>query len=116
MSITEYKQGDIILIRYPLSDKPEKSIIRPVVIVSNELSNNQDKDVLVCQITTKLRNTTYSYLLTKNSLVTPMPESCEVRCNKIATVRVWDKIILDKVSELTPEALADLLNIVKTAF
>jgi len=41
-----YKQGDIILIRYPLSDKPEKSIIRPVVVVSNETSNSEDKDVL----------------------------------------------------------------------
>ncbi len=30
-----YHLGDIIIIRYPLSDKPEKSIIRPVVIVSN---------------------------------------------------------------------------------
>lgn len=48
MSASLYKQGDIILIRYPLSDKPEKSIIRPVVIVSNETSNNLDKDILVC--------------------------------------------------------------------
>lgn len=45
-----------------------------------------------------------------------MPEVCEVRCNKIVTVRVWDKIILDKVSELTPKALKDIINIVKTAF
>ena len=51
-----YNQGDIIMIRYPLSDKLEKSIIRPVVIVSNSLSNSLDKDVLVCQITTALRN------------------------------------------------------------
>jgi len=116
MTINVYKQGDIILIRYPLSDKPEKSIIRPVVIVSNELSNNQDKDVLVCQITTKLRSNAYSYSLEDDNLSIPMPEPCEVRCNKIATVRVWDKIILDKISELTPKALADLLSIIKTAF
>lgn len=111
-----YKQGDIILIRYPLSDKPEKSIIRPVVVVSNETSNSQDKDVLVCQITTRLRNNIYSYLLTDENLTNVMPEPCEVRCNKIATVRVWDKIILDKITELNPKALADLLDIVKTVF
>ena len=46
MTARVYKQGDIILIRYPLSDKPEKSIIRPVVVVSNETSNSEDKDVL----------------------------------------------------------------------
>jgi mRNA-degrading endonuclease toxin of MazEF toxin-antitoxin module len=43
MTINVYKQGDIILIRYPLSDKPEKSIIRPVVVVSNGFSNNQER-------------------------------------------------------------------------
>jgi mRNA-degrading endonuclease toxin of MazEF toxin-antitoxin module len=116
MTARVYKQGDIILIRYPLSDKPEKSIIRPVVVVSNETSNSQDKDVLVCQITTRLRNNIYSYLLTNENLTAPMPEPCEVRCNKIATIRIWDKIILDKISELTPNALADVLRIIKTAF
>jgi mRNA-degrading endonuclease toxin of MazEF toxin-antitoxin module len=62
-----YKQGEIILIRYPLSDKPEKSIIRPVVVISNESSNSLDKDILVCQITTRLRNDPYSYLLTNDN-------------------------------------------------
>jgi hypothetical protein len=45
-----------------------------------------------------------------------MPEPCEVRCNKIATVRIWDKIILNKISEMMPTALTELLMIVKTAF
>ncbi len=116
MSRGLYKQGEIILIRYPLSDKPEKSIIRPVVIVSNESSNNQDWDVLACQITTRLRQDIYSYAITNDKLTAPMPEPCEVRCNKIATIRVWDKIVLNKISELTPNALIDLLNIVRTVF
>ena len=116
MNESKYKQGDIIMVRYPLSDKPEKSIIRPVVIVSNEISNRLDKDVLVCQITTRLRNDDFSYLLTDESLTVSMPETCEIRCNKIATVRVWDKFILDKISELTPKALNDITDLVKTAF
>lgn len=49
------------MVRYPLSDKPEKSIIRPVVIVSNEVFNQLDKDVLVCQITTRLQNDDFSF-------------------------------------------------------
>lgn len=111
-----YNQGDIIMIRYPLSDKPEKSIIRPVVIVSNEYSNNQDKDVLVCQITTKIRNNDFSYLLTTDIVTVPMPQLCEVRCNKIATIRVWDEIILDKISKVNPEALAAIISKVKFSF
>jgi len=111
-----FKQGDIIVVRYPLSDKPEKSIIRPVIIVSNEISNNLDKDVLVCQITTRLRSNSFSFPLTDNVLTIPMPEPCEVRCNKIATVRVWDKIILNKISEIAPYALSDLINRVRASF
>jgi mRNA-degrading endonuclease toxin of MazEF toxin-antitoxin module len=116
MSVNVYSQGDIILIRYPLSDKPEKSIIRPVVVISNEASNSLDKDILVCQITTRLRGDRYSYLISTGDLKVPMPEVCEVRCNKIATVRIWDKIVLDKISEFKPESFAKLLMIIKTVF
>ena len=116
MSAKGYKQGDIILIKYPLSDKPDKSIIRPVVIISNEKSNNQDKDVLVCQITTNLRSNEFSFLLSENLIVVPMPKLCEVRCNKIATIRIWDKFVLDKISELKQDALTTLLSKVKTVF
>lgn len=111
-----FKQGEIIVVRYPLSDKPEKSIIRPVVIVSNEISNSNDKDVLVCQITTKLRNNEFSFLLTDDVLTVPMPEVCEIRCNKISTIRVWNKIILGQVSNLTPKGLNNLIAIVKSTF
>lgn len=111
-----YNQGDIIMIRYPLSDKLEKSIIRPVVIVSNSLSNSLDKDVLVCQITTALRNDEFSFLLTTERVTNPMPQVCEARCNKIATVRVWDKIIMDKVSALTKQGLDEILRKVKSVF
>jgi hypothetical protein len=45
-----------------------------------------------------------------------MPEPCEVRCNKIATVRVWDKIILYKITEMTQNALTDMLIKIKTVF
>ena len=110
-----YKQGDILMIRFPLADKPEKSIIRPVVVISNETSNNLDQDILVCQITTVIRETPFSFLLNDELLTTPMPQICEVRCNKIATVRVWDKIILNKISELLPEVNALIIEKVKSA-
>lgn len=110
-----YKQGDIIIVRYPLSDQPEKSIIRPVVVISNNFSNSLDKDILVCQITTRLRNDEFSILLTDTQVSEPMPELCEVRCNKIATVRVWDKVILDKISAVKTEVLSSIIDKIKSA-
>ena len=44
-----YKQGDIIAVHYPLTDKPAKTKLRPAVVVSNELSNQMDNDILVAQ-------------------------------------------------------------------
>ena len=72
--------------------------------------------MLVCQITTKIRNDAVSLFLSNDNLTIPMSELCEVRCNKIATVRIWDKTILHKISEVTPNALNSILNIVKTVF
>lgn len=111
-----YKQGDIIMVRYPLSDKLNKSIIRPAVVVSGALSNRMDHDVLVCQITTQLRDTEFSILLTDNSVTVLMPKTCEVRCNKIATIRVNDKLIIGKVSEMKPGSLKYILDKVKQVF
>lgn len=45
-----------------------------------------------------------------------MPQVCEARCNKIATVPVWDKIIMDKVSALTKQGLDEILRKVKSVF
>lgn len=55
-----YKQGDIIIVNYPLSDKPNKHILRPALIVSSRDSNIMDKDIIACQITTNLRGTSFS--------------------------------------------------------
>jgi mRNA-degrading endonuclease toxin of MazEF toxin-antitoxin module len=116
MNVRNYKQGDIIIVKYPLSDKPEKSIVRPVLIISNQISNAEDNDVLVCQITTRLRNNHFLYPISDNHVTVPMPQASEVRCNKIATIRIWDKIVLDKLSAVTPAALQAILKIVGSAF
>ena len=111
-----YKQGDIIAVHYPLTDKPAKTKLRPAVVVSNELSNQMDNDILVCPITTKTRESAFSYLLNDIDLLQPLLPGSEIRCNKIMTIRVWEKQIVGKISELIPEALINVLELVKNAF
>jgi mRNA-degrading endonuclease toxin of MazEF toxin-antitoxin module len=84
-----YQQGDIIVVHYPLTDKPAKTKLRPAIIVSNEISNKLDNDVLVCPVTTKVRDSEFSFLLNNNDLTQPLLPGSEVRCNKIMTIRVW---------------------------
>ena len=44
--MTSYKRGDVVLISYPLSDRPSPGK-RPAVVVSNDNSN----EILIAQVT-----------------------------------------------------------------
>ena len=111
-----YKQGDIIAVHYPLTDKPAKTKLRPAIIVSNETSNQLDNDILVCPITTKIHDSKFSYPLDNNDLTQTLLPGSEVRCNKIMTIRVWEKQIIGKISEANPQTLANILQLVKNVF
>ena len=111
-----YKQGDIIAVHYPLTDKPAKTKLRPAIIVSNEISNRLDNDILVCPITSKIRDSEFSYPLNNSDLTEPLLPGSEVRCNKIMTIRVWEKQITGKISETTPKALLTIIQLVKSSF
>jgi mRNA-degrading endonuclease toxin of MazEF toxin-antitoxin module len=111
-----YKQGDIIAVHYPLTDKPAKTKLRPAIIVSNEKSNKLDSDILVCPITTKIHDSEFSYPLNNSDLTEPLLPGSEVRCNKIMTIRVWEKQIIGKISEANPQILSDILQLIKKVF
>lgn len=109
-----YVQGDIIIVKYPFSDDPNKQKLRPAVIVSNAASNNLDKDYLVCPITSTLRDSKFSFLLQDNHTTNRLPKESEIRCNKIVTIR--DKLIKDKFSTLNEDAKQEVIKRVKSSF
>lgn len=109
-----YKQGDIIKVHYPFSDNLRKSKIQPAIVVSNELSNNLDNDLLICPITTTLRGTPFSFILHNDDLTIPLPAKSEKRCNKITTIR--NHIVIDKFSSLKANRLSDLLKKIRNSF
>ena len=111
-----YKQGDIIAVHYPLTDKPAKTKLRPAIIVSNKVSNELDNDILVCPITTKTHDSEFSYSLNDSDLTQPLLPNSEVRCNKIMTIRVWERQIIGKISEANPQTLSNILQLVKNVF
>ena len=109
-----YKQGDIIVVHFPFSDNIKKSKMRPAIVISNEISNNIDHDLIICPITTMLRRSVFSFLLDNGDLHEPLPQNSEVRCNKIATIR--SNLVLSKISELSKDKMDDLIGLVKRAF
>ena len=109
-----YQQGDIISVNYPFSDDFKKSKLRPAIIISNQKSNNLDGDVLICPITSTIRESEFSFLLNDIDLSDPLPKNSEIRCNKIATIR--SSLIVNKISALNIEALRIVLLKIKSAF
>lgn len=103
-----YKQGDLVWVNFPFSDDFSQTKKRPAIVVSNELSNSLDDDLLLVPITTALRNDDFSFLLEDSNTSKPLPQKSEVRCNKIITFR--QSLIIGKFAELQPVALQQVLT------
>ena len=100
----KYRKGDIIKVPYPYSDDFSKSKVRPAIIVSNDVSNNND--YLVAPITSMIRKTPFSFAIENKDLTNSLPLNSEVRCNKITTIR--QSLILGKISFLAKEKQEEL--------
>jgi len=109
-----YNQGDIIWVKYPLTERPEKLKHRPAVVISHEKSNLLDHDILICPITSTLRKTIFSIEIKNSDVTTPLPTVSEIRCNKIYAVRA-EKII-GKISTLKTELLKKVIKVVCMSF
>lgn len=109
----DYLQGEIVWADYPLSDKPEKSKIRPVLVVSNSESNSLDNDLLILPITSKLRGQLFEIVLTEDKLTSTLPALSAVRCNKLHTIR--NTRILGRVSAVNQAALVEIIDTVEQA-
>ena len=89
---TMYKQRQIVLVPFPYSDLSGNKR-RPVLIVSNDSYNKAFDDVLVCVITSNLREDEYSVTLLNSDLeIGVLPESSVVKSHKLFTIHK-DKII-----------------------
>ncbi len=109
----DYEQGDIVWADYPLSDKPAKSKVRPVLIVSNADSNKLDNDLLIVPITSRIREEAFEIVLSNERLTNSLPAVSAVRCNKLHTIRRTR--IAGKIASVTPTALKEIVETVYTA-
>lgn len=112
-NMPEYTQGDIVWADYSLSDKPDKSKIRPVLIVSNDDSNKLDNDLLIVPITSRIRGEVFEIVPTDDRLTTQLPALSAVRCNKLHTIRRTR--ITGNIAAVTPVALREIVKTVYSA-
>ena len=105
-----YKQGDIILIPFPFTDRAETKM-RPAVIISKDEIN--DRLFIVAKITSVIRNDSFSFLINADAINLELRRESEVRTNEIFTVH---KIaIIKKIASFTNrEALQNLIEKIQT--
>ncbi len=107
-----YKQFDIVAVKFPFSNDAEKFKVRLAIIISNNFSNTIDNDFLLCPITTQAREEVFSYLL-EDKTVLSLPRKSEIRCNKIATIKL--SLIIKKVSSLKTEHHKEVIELILKA-
>lgn len=96
-----YKQGDIIVVRFPFTDGSDFKK-RPALLISNE-TLNKTNDYLLVQITSKLNIDGLSISIENYDSLDALPLKSFVRCHKIFTVH--KSLILAKVTNVTPDFL-----------
>ncbi|MBS3081021.1 type II toxin-antitoxin system PemK/MazF family toxin [Candidatus Pacearchaeota archaeon] len=96
-----YKQGEIVVVPFPFSDLSSIKQ-RPVLILSKNLDNSIEEDVITCGITSNLKDLKYSVLIeNKNLFEGEIPKSSRIKVDKLFTIS--QSIIKKKVGRLNKE-------------
>ena len=79
-------QQDLVWIKLPFSDL-RQSKVRPALVVSNNSYNKSNPDVVVCAVTSKLKESEYSVLIDDKDLSSgSLPIKSRVRADKILQI------------------------------
>jgi mRNA interferase MazF len=91
----KYEQGDIVVVPFPFTDLSEVKQ-RPVFILSKK---NASLDVITCGITSHLKDTENSILITSDQLASgEIPTTSRIKVDKLFTLE--SSIILKKIGKL----------------
>ncbi|MFH1505920.1 MAG: type II toxin-antitoxin system PemK/MazF family toxin [archaeon] len=83
---TSFEQREIVLTPFPFSDLSNIKQ-RPVLILSNNEYNYKTEDLLVCGLTSTLKDTEYSVLIDNKNLEAGMiPLKSRIKVDKIFTL------------------------------
>jgi mRNA interferase MazF len=82
----KYSQREIVLVPFPFSDLSTTKK-RPVLIISNDIYNSKNDDVVVCVITSKKHKDNYSVVIKDEDLEYGyLPEESTIKYHKLFTI------------------------------
>ncbi|MEK6964269.1 MAG: type II toxin-antitoxin system PemK/MazF family toxin [Nanoarchaeota archaeon] len=106
------KQGELLWIQFPYSNLTE-SKVRPAVIVSNDSYNQQNQDIVVCAITSNLKETPYSLPLENHSLTQgQLTVQSRIRADKI--LQINKQLALKSFGRINDKTYDRLIAKIKT--
>ena len=91
-----FKQGDIIVVKFPFTDGSQFKK-RPALVISNT-KLDKSEDCLLVQITSKLHNDGFSIIINDKDCLKPLPLKSYIRPHKIFTVH--NSMIISKISQV----------------
>jgi mRNA interferase MazF len=106
--------GEIVVLPFPYTDL-SSSKLRPALVISDAEFNEAGPDVVVCAITSRLRNSSQSVLIGQEDLERgALPRPSRV---KVANVVTIDKTIVRKrVARLKPAPFARVMREFESMF
>ena len=101
-----FSKGDIVIIPVPFTDNKGYKL-RPAVVISNDMIH-QTGDVLIVQITSKLKQDNLSITLTNDDITEDLPVKSYIRVHKIFVLE--QSLIKGKVSSLKIAKYQELIQ------
>ena len=101
-----FKQGDIVIVKFPFTDGSEFKK-RPALVISNNKIETSE-DCLLVQITSKLNNDGLSITIHKGDCLKHLPLKSYIRLHKIFTI--YKSLILSKISEVNKSFIRAVSN------
>jgi mRNA-degrading endonuclease toxin of MazEF toxin-antitoxin module len=111
MSKLSPQQGQIWLVKWAKSKETKKSF-RPVLIISNNLQNRHDEEVIVLPLTTKRRNPQFELFFEISlaaEVISGLERNSWILTNRLHSVDKQLRLVA-YLGEITPSLLTKVLN------
>ncbi len=100
MSGTQYEQGEIVVVPFPFTDLSAVKQ-RPVLILSTTAYNSATEDIVVCGMTSNLKDAGYSVAITNRDLsYGEIPTDSRIKVDKIFTLK--NSLVRKRVAKVNP--------------
>jgi mRNA interferase MazF len=116
--MSTYRQRDIVLVPFPFSDLSGQKV-RPVLILSNDVYNQQSADAVVCGLTTNLRPAPYTVIITITDVELPgtLRHTSKIKADTIVSLE--QSLLIKQIARLKlsifNQVIAEITSLIRSS-